>query len=79
MRDPARIDRLLAAVRRVWIQHPDSRLGQLIVNAARMRDPDAVDVFNVEDEHLERLLATLEERLRVDAYRPSAPPAAPPE
>ena len=32
-RDPARIDRMLAQLREIWIQVPDWRLGQLILNA----------------------------------------------
>ena len=32
MRDPNRIDEVLAAVGNVWKQYPDLRLGQLLVN-----------------------------------------------
>lgn len=32
MRDPERIERILAKIRQVWYQHPDQRLGQLLVN-----------------------------------------------
>ena len=32
MRDPNRIDKVLAAVGDVWKQYPDLRLGQLLVN-----------------------------------------------
>ena len=32
MRDPNRIDNVLAAVGDVWKQYPDLRLGQLLVN-----------------------------------------------
>ena len=32
MRDPERIDNVLAAVGDVWKQYPDLRLGQLLVN-----------------------------------------------
>ena len=32
MRDPNRIDNILAAVGDVWKQYPDLRLGQLLVN-----------------------------------------------
>lgn len=49
MRDPARIDTVLEQLREVWMMDPDLRLGQLIYNAARMRDPDLLDVFNIED------------------------------
>ncbi len=49
MRDPARIDEMLAALREVWQREPDLRLGQLIFNAARMRDANIDDVFSIED------------------------------
>lgn len=32
MRDPKRIDDILHELRRVWTQHPDWRLTQLLVN-----------------------------------------------
>lgn len=35
MRDPGRIKRILAALRAVWEENPDMRLGQLICNAVR--------------------------------------------
>ena len=34
MRDPARIDRVLAALRAEWLAQPDTRLMQLVFNAA---------------------------------------------
>jgi uncharacterized protein YihD (DUF1040 family) len=49
MRDPARIDEMLELLREVWRLEPDLRLGQLIYNAARMRDADLEDIFSVED------------------------------
>src|SRR5687768_5786193 len=52
MRDPARIDRILAAVRKVWVEYPDLRLGQLIVNAIRPSRP-CPQVFYPEDSVLE--------------------------
>ena len=63
MRDPARIDQVLAAIREVWVQHPDSRLGQLRVNAVRVSDPSS-DLFSVEDTVLVRKLAVLAKRLQ---------------
>ena len=33
MRDPRRIDDVLLAIGEVWAQHPDLRLGQLLLNA----------------------------------------------
>ena len=35
MRDPRRIKKVLAALRAVWEDNPDMRLGQLICNAVR--------------------------------------------
>lgn len=49
MTDTDRIDEILSLLREVWMRDPDLRLGQLVVNAARMRDPEIVDVFNIED------------------------------
>jgi hypothetical protein len=34
MRDPARIDIILAALREAWLQAPDERLGQFLDNCA---------------------------------------------
>jgi uncharacterized protein YihD (DUF1040 family) len=51
MRDPDRIDPILALLREVWTQSPDLRLGQLIVNAIRPNQP-APQVFSAEDDKL---------------------------
>ena len=59
MRDPARIDQILDLLREVWARSPDLRLGQLIVNAVRPREP-CPEVFSVEDTVLARRL----ERMR---------------
>jgi len=47
MRDPSRIDKVLAAVGDVWKQYPDLRLGQLLLNV--YRDPA---LYYVEDYQL---------------------------
>lgn len=47
MRDPNRIDQLLARLKAIWERHPDLRLGQLILNVAS--DPV---LYYVEDEEL---------------------------
>ena len=53
MRDPQRIDGVLAAVRDLWIRYPDWRLCQLIHNVT-----GKYDAFYVEDETvLEQLQA----------------------
>ncbi|MER0041586.1 hypothetical protein [Pseudomonas sp. MGal98] len=49
MRDPERIDEMLDLIREVWQDNPDLRLGQLIMNAARMREPTAENIFYIED------------------------------
>lgn len=55
MRDPDRIDRMLALVRQLWRKHPDWRLTQLIMNAwGQNRDP-----YHVEDDELEVALRAL--------------------
>ena len=53
MRDPARIDDLIAALRAAWMQSPDLRLGQLIVNAIRPTEP-CPEIFHAEDETILR-------------------------
>ncbi len=56
MRDPARIDEILSALRAAWQESPDLRLGQLIVNAVRPTQP-CPEVFYLQDEDLlERLM-----------------------
>lgn len=55
MRDPARIDRVLAQIAVLWHRYPDLRLGQLLVNAEPRFD---VLPFYIEDTDLEAALAT---------------------
>lgn len=62
MRDPARIERVLATLRRVWEQNPDLRLGQLVVIATKPEEP-CPEVFHVEDDVLLRGLLDCERRL----------------
>ena len=60
MRDPARIDIILAVIRKVWKKYPDWRLGQLVVNVT-----DTTDPFNTEDEDflkLAKMWAEMEEK-----------------
>ncbi len=49
MRDPARIERMLGLVKKVWVTVPDLRLTQLIMNALKMNS----DPYYVEDDKLE--------------------------
>ncbi len=61
MRDPTRIDQILKLLREVWTQAPDLRLGQIIVNAVRPREP-CPEVFSVEDTVLARRLGRMLKR-----------------
>ena len=60
MRDPARIDVVLAALRAAWVDSPNLRLGQLIVNAVRPSNP-CPEVFHAEDDALLRGLTSFRE------------------
>jgi hypothetical protein len=52
MRDPARIERMLGLVTKIWYSAPDLRLTQLIMNALNMNS----DPYYVEDDKLEDAL-----------------------
>ena len=54
MRDPARIDDIIELLNQVWQHEPDLRLGQLVLNAARMRHPNVDDIFSIEDSELRK-------------------------
>ncbi|KLD69318.1 hypothetical protein Y887_17500 [Xanthomonas pisi DSM 18956] len=64
MRDPARIDQVLALLEEVWRRDPDLRLGQLIYNAARLREPQLFEVFSIEDSMLQEGLIRYLEKLQ---------------
>jgi hypothetical protein len=49
MRDPKRIDEMLAELREAWMANPNYRFGQLVVNVVRPSEPSP-EVFYVEDE-----------------------------
>jgi hypothetical protein len=51
MRDPKRIEPMLDLLKKVWMQSPDLRLSQLIVNAIRQGEP-APQVFYAEDDRV---------------------------
>ena len=55
MRDPGRIDGVLEAIRKVWVQSPDLRLGQLLVNAVRPTEP-CPNLFYMEEAELVKRL-----------------------
>ena len=54
-RDPARIDRMLAHLRDLWVQVPQWRLGQVISNVTDLGDK-CPDLYLIEDEQLEKRL-----------------------
>jgi hypothetical protein len=56
MRDPARIDKVLAAVKERWILDPDQRFGQIVVNVL------GADPFYIEDD-------VILQKFRCDAIR----------
>jgi len=51
VRDPARIDGVLAAIRELWVKYPDMRLCQLMWGASNLDDP-----FFLEDDELVKRL-----------------------
>lgn len=53
-RDPKRIEKIIPLLEEAWKKNPDWRLGQLISN---LLGPGRHDVFYVEDEEWEALLA----------------------
>ncbi len=54
MRDPERIERILAILRVYWLQYPDMRLGQIVENARRLSDVnDLYHTFSVSDDDME--------------------------
>lgn len=63
MRDPARIDRILSSIRRIWILAPDLRLAQLLANGCDTGEFH--DAFYYEDDKLERDLGRLEQLLYI--------------
>ena len=50
IRDPERIDKILENLKAVWLQVPDRRLGQLVVNISK--DRGHIDPFFLEDDEL---------------------------
>lgn len=61
MRDPERIDRMIGLLSKLWHEHEDWRLGQLVFNAADrgLDDPYGMsrmflDTFVIEDDVMER-------------------------
>jgi hypothetical protein len=57
VRDPARIDRILALLSEYWTQYPDLRLAQIVVNAVPRTGWSCPEVFSAEDDVIEKALA----------------------
>jgi hypothetical protein len=64
VRDPARINRILAKLGAYWKAYPDLRLGQIVVNLTPGRDETRT--FNIEDTSLEVELDATLARLRLE-------------
>jgi uncharacterized protein YihD (DUF1040 family) len=61
MRDPSRIDPMLATLREAWLLHPDMRLGQLICNLIRDSGP-CPKIWDFEDTAMAEALASFVRR-----------------
>ena len=55
MRNPERIPIILEQLKKIWTEHPDMRLGQLLVGAVQKRT-GVSDIFYVEDETLLKMV-----------------------
>lgn len=62
MRDPVRIDRIIAKLRAYWKLVPDCRLGQIVSNLAGAKDP-----YYTEDDLIERNLDEWTERVKPES------------
>jgi uncharacterized protein YihD (DUF1040 family) len=63
VRDPNRIPKVLKAIQEIWEKHPDWRLTQLIINVVETKRPvggAAMDLWNVEDDDLLKLIGEME-------------------
>lgn len=57
MRDPKRIKRILALIEKLWTQHPDQRLGQLLENYVFGHHANrACCIFHPQDDDVEKVL-----------------------
>jgi hypothetical protein len=54
MREPERVSRILTLLEEKWIQAPDMRFGQLLINLRLVADNN--QVWNREDDETEQLL-----------------------
>lgn len=56
MRDPKRIEKVLAQLRSVWYQYPDMRFFQLVEFLKSKMDDKSFDTFYLEDDKLSEFL-----------------------
>jgi len=54
MREEARIKRMLNKLEKIWLEHPDMRLGQLLINLCIFED--SFWNWNNEDDNIEKAL-----------------------
>jgi len=54
MREPKRIKRILKTIEQLWMQSPDERFGQFLIN--RCVIPDDVRIWIMEDDEMEDIL-----------------------
>lgn len=66
MRNPDRIKRILNKIEAIWVNEPDTRLGQMLVNFAPPRLQN--DIFYFEDDELEKELDNKIERIMRRKY-----------
>jgi uncharacterized protein YihD (DUF1040 family) len=60
MRDPRRIERILALIKEIWVHNPDQRLGQLLGNYA-MPEARQGPMWHIEDDQVEGHLRSVVE------------------
>ena len=56
MRPVERIPEVLSSLKKVWEKYPDMRLGQLLMNIARLAGPEQ-NLFYIEDDELLKRLS----------------------
>ena len=71
MRDPERIEPIIACLRGIWYQVPDWRFGQLLSNLlhAMYEEGNGLDPFFMEDERFMDLVNRICKRLGVEEVR----------
>ena len=76
MRDPERIEPIIACLRGIWEQVPDWRFGQLLSNLlhAMYEEGNGLDPFFMEDDRFVDLVNHICKRLGVEEVRATAEP-----